>query len=96
MCIGIPMRVIETGEFEALCERHGERQRISLMLVGPQPAGTHLLTHLGSAIRILDPDEARMIDDALSGLSAAVGGEPFEALFSDLIGREPELPEHLR
>ena len=96
MCIGIPMKVIEAGAYEALCERHGVHQSISLMLVGPQAAGTHLLTHLGSAIRVLDEQEAMLIDNALTGLSNAVGGESFEAMFADLIGREPELPEHLR
>ncbi|RYC17439.1 HypC/HybG/HupF family hydrogenase formation chaperone [Ciceribacter ferrooxidans] len=96
MCIGIPMRVVEAGEFEAICERHGERHRVSLMLVGAQEPGTHLLTHLGSAIRVLGDEEASAIDNALTGLSEAVDGRPFEALFEDLISREPELPEHLR
>lgn len=96
MCIGIPMRVISGKEFVAQCERHGETATISLMLVGPQPAGTWLLTHLGSAIRVLDAVEARAIDDALAGLAEAVDGREFEALFADLISREPELPSHLR
>ncbi len=96
MCIGIPMRVVEAGEFEALCERHGIRHRVSLMLVGAQKPGTYLLTHLGSAIRVLGAEEASAIDNALTGLSEAVDGRPFEALFEDLISREPELPEHLR
>ncbi|HLP65963.1 MAG TPA: HypC/HybG/HupF family hydrogenase formation chaperone [Rhizobium sp.] len=96
MCIGIPMLIVEAGEFEALCERHGERHRISLMLVGAQEPGTFVLTHLGSAIRVIDEAEAKAIDNALTGLSEAVDGRPFEALFEDLISREPELPEHLR
>lgn len=96
MCIGIPMRIVEAGEFEAVCERHGQAQRISLMLIGPQPAGAFVLTHLGSAIRVLDADEAQAIDNALAGLAEAVDGRAFDQLFEDLIGREPELPEHLR
>lgn len=90
------MLIVEAGEFEALCERHGERHRISLMLVGAQEPGTFVLTHLGSAIRVIDEAEAKAIDNALTGLSEAVDGRPFEALFEDLISREPELPEHLR
>lgn len=96
MCIGIPMQVISCNPFEAVCERHGKAQAISVMLVGEQPPGTWLLTHLGSAIRVLGDDEARMIDDALTGLSEAVEGRDFDALFADLINREPELPAHLR
>lgn len=96
MCIGIPMRVVTGNEFVAQCERHGAISSISLMLVGPQPPGTHLLTHLGSAIRVLDAAEARAIDDALAGLAEAVEGRAFDTLFSDLLSREPELPAHLR
>ncbi|TCU33099.1 HypC/HybG/HupF family hydrogenase formation chaperone [Rhizobium azibense] len=96
MCIGIPMRVVTGDECVARCERHGTISSVSMMLVGAQPPGTYLLTHLGSAIRVLDGDEAQAIDDALAGLAEAVEGRSFEALFADLIAREPELPAHLR
>ena len=43
-----------------------------------------------------DAHEARLIEDALDGLAAAVEGRDFDALFADLVGREPELPAHLR
>ncbi|MCO6184610.1 HypC/HybG/HupF family hydrogenase formation chaperone [Rhizobium sp. L1K21] len=96
MCIGIPMRVISSTPFEAVCERHGVQHSVSVMLIGEQEAGAWLLTHLGSAIRVLDAEEARMIDDALTGLSQAAEGGEFDALFADLIDREPQLPPHLR
>lgn len=96
MCIGIPMRVVEGNEFVARCERHGAVSPISLMLVGAQPPGTYLLTHLGSAIRVLDAREAQAIDNALAGLAEAVEGRAFDNLFADLVSREPELPPHLR
>ncbi|WP_084811349.1 HypC/HybG/HupF family hydrogenase formation chaperone [Ensifer sp. BR816] len=96
MCIGIPMRVVAAAEFVAQCERHGAISSISLLLVGPQPSGTHVLTHLGSAIRVLDAEEARAIDDALAGLAEASEGRAFERLFADLVYRAPELPPHLR
>ena len=96
MCIGIPMRVVAGNDCVAQCERHGAVTSISMMLVGLQPAGTHVLTHLGSAIRVLDAEEARVIDDALAGLAEAVEGRNFDSLFADLLNREPELPAHLR
>lgn len=96
MCMGIPMRVVVADEFSAQCERHGTVSSISMMLVGSQPVGTYVLTHLGSAIRVLDAGEARAIDDALAGLAEAVAGGSFESLFADLLSREPELPAHLR
>ncbi len=55
-----------------------------------------MLVHIDTAIRVLDAEEARLIDDALKGLEAAMRGENFDALFADLIDHEPQLPEHLR
>ena len=96
MCIGFPMTVVEDLGSQALCERHGARERISMLLVGPQRAGTKILAHLGAAVRVLDDLEAQQIDDALSALEAALRGESVDHLFADLVDREPELPEFLR
>ena len=96
MCIGFPMRVIEGDDLTALCERRGDAQRVSMLLVGAQPPGARVLVHLGSAVRVLETDEARLIDDALDGLAAAMEGRNVDDLFADLVGREPQLPDHLR
>jgi len=96
MCIGFPMTVIESDEFSALCERRGRRERVSLLLTGAAPVGSKLLVHLASAVRLLDDDEAQRIDDALDALGEALAGENVDHRFADLVGREPQLPEHLR
>lgn len=96
MCIGVPMIVVEGDEFAAQCERRGEVRRVSMLLVGAVPAGSPVLVHCDSAVRVLTDAEARQIDDALDGVAAALAGQPFEHLFADLIDREPELPAFLR
>jgi hydrogenase expression/formation protein HypC len=96
MCLGVPMTVIESNEVSALCARGDERRRVSLLLVGPQPVGAQLLIHIDTAVRILDAEEAALIDQALDGLAAAMRGEDFHSAFADLIDREPQLPDHLR
>ena len=96
MCIGLPMRVLEGDDMTALCERAGGVTRLSMLLVGALPKGAYVLAHLGSAIRVIDAEEARLIDEALLGLAEAVEGGDFLARFADLIDREPQLPEHLR
>ncbi len=96
MCIGLPMRVLQGDEIEARCERRGLVHTISMLLIGAQPSGAYVLTHLGSAIRALEEAEARLIDDALEGLALAAEGANADAQFADLVGREPELPVHLR
>jgi hydrogenase expression/formation protein HypC len=96
MCLGVPMRILEGDEMSALCARGDEQRRVSMLLIGAQLPETHVLIHIDTAIRVLDVDEARLIEDALKGLEAAMRGENFDALFADLIDREPQLPEHLR
>ena len=67
-----------------------------MVIVCVLTVGTLVLVDHGSAVRVLDPEEARLIDDALEGLAAAMEGQNVDALFADLVGREPQLPEHLR
>ncbi|MBI2313514.1 MAG: HypC/HybG/HupF family hydrogenase formation chaperone [Betaproteobacteria bacterium] len=97
MCVGIPMRVVEPEGAFAWCEGRGERRRLSMLLVGEQPAGTWVLAFIDAAREIIDPSEAARIDDALDALEAALRGETdLGRFFSDLAQREPELPAHLK
>ena len=97
MCIGIPMRVVQAGEGFAWCEGRGDRQRLDTRLIGPQPTGAWVLAFQGSALRRMSPEDAAQTNAALDALEAALAGEEdFGAFFSDLVGREPQLPEHLR
>jgi hydrogenase expression/formation protein HypC len=96
MCVGFPMTVVEGDAFEALCDRRGESHAVSMALVGAQPAGTKVLVHVGTAVRVLDPLEAAQIDDALDAVEKALAGENVDHLFADLVDREPQLPEFLR
>jgi hydrogenase expression/formation protein HypC len=91
--MGIPMMVTEGGEFSALCSRRGENRKVAMLLVGAQPDGSYVLVHLDTAVRVIDHDEAKRIDDALDGVDAALQGRAFEHLFADLIAREPQLPQ---
>jgi hydrogenase expression/formation protein HypC len=90
------MIVLDGGAFSALCRRGEATRPVSMMVVGAQPAGTRVLVHIDTAVRVLDDAEAEAIDRALEGLAAAMDGRSFEHLFQDLIDREPELPPHLR
>ncbi len=96
MCIGFPMTIVEGDAFHALCERRGETSRVSMALVGAQPAGAKILVYLGSAVRLLDEVEAKQIDDALDALQAVLEGKNVDHLFADLVDREPQLPDFLR
>jgi len=91
MCIGIPMRVIESQEFVARCEGRGQTADLNMLLVGPQQEGTWVLSFLGSAREVLTAEEARHINDALDALEAVMRGDEdvdIDAHFSDLVARE--------
>ncbi len=75
MCVGIPALVLEDGDFVARCRTRNGEEQINLMLTGPQPAGTWLLTFLGSAREVISEEDARQIDMALDGLSAIMGSD---------------------
>lgn len=99
MCLGIPMQVLGMEGMFARCrDRDGSEVRIDTMLVGEVQPGDWLLTFLGAARQIVDADQAALINEAINGLDAALAGDPdaIETAFADLIGREPQLPEHLR
>lgn len=97
MCVGIPMRVVGAQEFVAVCEGRGLRQSLDVQLVGAQPVGAWVLAFQGSAVRVLSADEAAQTNAALDALDAVLAGsDDVDAHFADLIGREPQLPDHLK
>ena len=98
MCMGIPCRVVDCRGWTALCDGPDGPASIDLALVGPQAPGTWLLTFLGAAREVISAERAAQVSDALAALQAALAGDTdrIDALFADLVGREPTLPEHLR
>jgi hydrogenase expression/formation protein HypC len=99
MCIGVPMRVVSADAGTALCEGRGERTRVDTRLVGDLPAGSWILAYRGAAIRTLSPEEAAQTLAALDALDAVLAGATgadVDAYFADLVGREPQLPDHLK
>ena len=97
MCLGVPMRLLESGHGRALCEGRGQRETLDLMLVGEQSIGTWVLAFRGAAMRVMGTIEAHETNAALDALEAVLAGDSdIDAHFADLVDREPALPEHLR
>ena len=58
MCRGVPGRVLEVHENEALVDFFGVRRRIRLELVDqPVEPGDYILNHVGYAIRRIPEDD---------------------------------------
>jgi hydrogenase expression/formation protein HypC len=95
MCLSIPMRLValedKNGDFAVAERRQGDalrRERVNLMLVGPQPVGTWVLASLGLAREVLEDRERELIEDALAAVSAALTGDYDPARhFADLTSK---------
>lgn len=97
MCIGTPLRVIEADGSFAWCEADGQRERLDMMLIGDQPVGTWVLGFHGAARQVLTEQEAARSRAGRRALAAVLSGDGrVDEFFADLVGREPELPVHLR
>lgn len=98
MCIGIPMRIVSCVDGVAIAEGRGERARLDARLLDELRAGDWVLAFRGAAVRTMNADEAARTDAALDALAAVLAGDAstIEAHFADLVGREPQLPTHLR
>jgi hydrogenase expression/formation protein HypC len=87
MCLSIPKVVVECGDLGdfAWVERDGQRERVNMMLIGAQPVGTWVLTQLGLAREVVEPEQLALIEEALTALAASLdGGYEPDAYFQDL------------
>lgn len=58
MCLGIPARILETGDGTAIVELGGVRREISVMLIDDASVGEWVIVHAGFAIERLSEQEA--------------------------------------
>lgn len=79
MCLGIPMRVVETDGWSARCSAKGIERTVSLFLLQHETVmpGDHVMVHVGYALQKMTEQEARSawqtFDDALAAEQAASG-----------------------
>ncbi|OEJ65336.1 hypothetical protein BEN30_14555 [Magnetovibrio blakemorei] len=75
MCVGVPLKIVEAGDFVARGEGRNGIEDVNLMLIGSQPVGTWVLNFLGSAREVISEQDAAQINSALDGLTAIMNGE---------------------
>lgn len=76
MCLAIPTEVIERldGD-EAIVNLGGIRKTISLALVPEAQSGDYVIVHVGHAIGLLDPEEAKKTLAMFEELEQSQAGE---------------------
>ena len=58
MCLGVPAKILKTGDGTAVVELGGVRREISVMLVDDASVGEWVIVHAGFAIEKLSEEEA--------------------------------------
>ena len=58
MCLGVPARILETGDGAAVVDLGGVRREISVMLIDDAAVGEWVIVHAGFAIEKLSEEEA--------------------------------------
>jgi len=58
MCLGVPAKILETGDGAAIVEVGGVRREISVMLIDDVCVGEWVIVHAGFAIEKLSEEEA--------------------------------------
>lgn len=74
MCVGVPLKIVEAGDFVARGEGRNGIEDVNMMLIGAQPVGTWVLNFLGSAREVISEQDAAQINSALDGLTAIMNG----------------------
>ncbi len=58
MCLAVPMQLLEIKGDVGVVELGGVQREISLMVVPEAKVGDYLIVHAGTAIQILDEEDA--------------------------------------
>ncbi len=59
MCVGVPARLIEKYEFNAVVDVMGSTTTVGIIFIPEVQLGEYFIVHAGQAISIIDEDYAR-------------------------------------
>jgi hydrogenase expression/formation protein HypC len=74
MCLGVPAKILETGDGTAVVELGGVRREISVMLIDDVSVGAWVIIHAGFAIEKLSEEEA---EETLALFREIAGSDAF-------------------
>ncbi|MCP3849198.1 MAG: HypC/HybG/HupF family hydrogenase formation chaperone [Gammaproteobacteria bacterium] len=95
MCIGIPVQVIDKGEYVSLCKGRNGEEQVNMMLIGSQPVGTWVVNFLGSAREVISEEDAVNLNKALDGMLELMEGKEIDVdqYFPDIGEPQEQLEE---
>ena len=75
MCLAVPAQLVQVEGHEAIADLHGNRLRITTLLVPDVDVGDWVLIHAGFAIQRLDAESASRTWAVLEQAAASDAGE---------------------
>jgi hydrogenase expression/formation protein HypC len=75
MCLAIPARIVALNGLEATVDLGGIRKTISIALVPEAQLEDYVIVHVGHAIGMVDPEEARLTLELFAELDASTAAE---------------------
>lgn len=72
MCLAIPARIVALNGLEATVDLGGVRKTISVALVPEAQLEDYVIVHVGHAIGMVDPEEARRTLELFAELDASM------------------------
>jgi hydrogenase expression/formation protein HypC len=75
MCLAIPARIVALSGLEATVDLGGVRKTISIALVPEAQLEDYVIVHVGHAIGMVDPEEARLTLELFAELGASSSAE---------------------
>jgi hydrogenase expression/formation protein HypC len=70
MCLAIPARIVALNGLDATVDLGGVRKTISIALVPEAQLEDYVIVHVGHAIGMVDPEEARLTLELFAELGA--------------------------
>lgn len=70
MCLAVPGQVVEVNGMAGTVEIGGARRKVSFALIDEPVVGDYVLVHVGSAIALIDEEEARKTIEAFEEIAA--------------------------
>ena len=78
MCLAIPARIVALNDLDATVDLGGVRKTISIALVPEAQLDDYVIVHVGHAIGLVDPEEARRTLELFAELDASNPEAPHE------------------
>jgi hydrogenase expression/formation protein HypC len=75
MCLAIPARIVALNGLDATVDLGGVRKTISIALVPDAQLEDYVIVHVGHAIGMVDPEEARLTLELFAELDASSTSE---------------------